>query len=401
MTRTGFSLLVATMFVATFSLVACEASGEFRIAWSFTDGSIQGAGDCSRRGVERVVITFSDDAGSAVRRFEIPCGRGDSGVRSVPVGTYQVRVQAFGPARLPFVDYFTGEVTLLETLTDFRIRDGGGVREGAVVFTPNPECADGVDNDGDGLVDANDPGCLDKDGQYDPIPSRTEEGGVGPGTVQVTWTLNGGRDTCAEVQPDGAAFVALMVNGLDAAVFSCDQGNGSFFMTGGIYEVALRLLDAEAHILAETGTQDATVIQDLTTALSFDVGLGDFDPPQTGQLQLTLSWVEPGMGCGDASPVVENQALVLRDADQEIVEVVDLEGYPWDGSQVMCLEPTVIQGPEVYLPAGQYTLAVAGFAPTGGQCWSLSDALLQVDLGPNPAFHLVVPQTEDTGLCAP
>jgi len=33
---------------------------------------------------------------------------------------------------------------------------------------PVPQCSDGVDNDGDGLIDAKDPGCQDANGKYDP-----------------------------------------------------------------------------------------------------------------------------------------------------------------------------------------------------------------------------------------
>jgi hypothetical protein len=37
-----------------------------------------------------------------------------------------------------------------------------------VVLTPRPECSDGVDNDGDGRVDVDDPDCMGD-------PNRTAE----------------------------------------------------------------------------------------------------------------------------------------------------------------------------------------------------------------------------------
>lgn len=383
------------------TLLGCEGHGEARISWSFTDGPVQGAADCSRRGVAKVVITFEDAGGSPVRTFELPCGPGHSGERTVPEGTYQVRVQAFGPSGLPFRDPETGELTLVEIIPDFVVKDRDKVSEGAVVFTPNPPCADGVDNDHDGLVDADDPGCLDKNGDYDPSPLRTEDDDVGPGTLAVSWTVNGGRDTCAEVQPAGAATVAVLVDGLESGLYSCADGSGSLGLATGDRSVSLRLLDAEGTPLAETPTQDASIVQDVTTTLAFDVGLADFDPPQTGELRLTLSWGDVDGGCGDASPIVATQALLLVDAANEVVDATTLAGDPVDGTPGQCLDPTVTQGLDAYLPAGEYTLSITGAAPNGGQCWTLADLPLRVDIGPNPVLGLVVHQTDATGLCAP
>jgi len=42
-----------------------------------------------------------------------------------------------------------------------------------VTLAPNPACADGVDNDGDGLVDLADPDCADALGESEaPPPSE-------------------------------------------------------------------------------------------------------------------------------------------------------------------------------------------------------------------------------------
>ena len=391
----------ALLVCAGLALAACEGHGEARISWSFTDGPVSGAADCSRRGVGKIVITFQDDLGAAVRTFERPCGSGSSGSLTVPEGTYQVHVQAFGPSGLPFRDPFTDELTMVELLTDFQVKDKKTASEGAVVFTPNPQCADGVDNDHDGLVDADDPGCLDKNGEWDPIPSRTEEDPTNPGTLDVTWLLNGGRDLCSEVQPTGAATAIVLLGGVEAGAFPCDLGQGSLTFTPGTYAASLRLTDADGQPLALAESQDATLVQDQSSSLSFDFGLEDFDPPQTGQLQLRIHWVDVGLGCGDASPMVEGQALVLRDQSDQVVSVATLSGVPWDGTSGLCLDETVLQGPAAFLPAGLYTLSVTGVATTGGQCWSLADEPLWVDLGPNPLHELVVPQTDATGLCAP
>lgn len=399
MTRPSVCLPGALLLCA--ALAACEGHGEARISWSFTDGPVEGAADCSRRGVDKIVITFQDDLGVPVRIFERPCGRGDSETVTVPTGTYQVHVQAFGPSGLPFRDPFTDELTLVEILTDFVVKDRKAVTEGAVVFTPNAPCADGVDNDRDGLVDADDPGCLDKNGLYDPIPGRTEEDPQGPGTLSVSWQLNGGRDTCAEVQPTGAATAILLLGGVEAGAFPCGQGGGTLTSTPGTYAVSLRLVDADGVSLAQTPPLDATLVEDLTTSLAFDVGLEDFDPPQTGQLQLSVSWVDAGLGCADASPVVDAQSLLLEDEEGQAVTVTTLSGVPMDGTEGVCLDDSVLQGPVALLPVGRYTLSVTGTASSGGQCWALEGEPLDVDLGPNPVLFLVVPQIDASGLCAP
>lgn len=401
MTRPSAFFSAALLLAAGLVFAACETHGETRISWSFTDGPVTGAGDCSRRGVDKIVITFQDEVGASLRSFDRPCSRGDSGALTMPTGTYQVQVQAFGPSGLPFRDPFTDEITLVEYLTDVVVKDRKAETERAVIFTPNPECADGVDNDHDGLVDADDPGCLDKNGLYDPTETRTEEDPLSPGTLTVSWRLNGGRDTCAEVQPTGAATAIVLLDGQEAGAFPCGLGGGTFTATPGTYAASLRLSDAQGAILAETASQDATLVQDVTTPLAFDVAVEDFDPAQTGELQLSLSWLDAGLGCDDASPVVDTQTLVLRDDDGQVVTAATLSGVPMDGTSGLCIDDNVIQGPVAYLPAGLYTLSVTGTASTGGQCWSLVDEPLLVDIGPNALHDVVVPQIDATGLCAP
>jgi hypothetical protein len=40
-----------------------------------------------------------------------------------------------------------------------------------------PECSDGIDNDGDGKIDADDPGCYDENGKYNPDDDDESDGG--------------------------------------------------------------------------------------------------------------------------------------------------------------------------------------------------------------------------------
>ena len=70
-------------------------------------------------------------------------------------------------------------------------------------------------------------------------------------------------------------------------------------------------------------------------------------------------------------------------------------------SEGTCIEATVLQGLTTYLPAGTYTLTVTGFEPASSACWDATFPDLEVGLGPNAPFDLVVPQTDATGTCAP
>jgi hypothetical protein len=395
------ALFASLLLIATSLGGGCEGHGEFRITWRFADGDVTSAGDCSRRGVERVVITFENDRGGTVKRFEFPCGRGDSKVRTVPEGTYQVRVQAFGPSGLPFTDPETGETALIHFLTGFQVTDDDGVTEQQVVFTPNPPCADFVDNDGDGLVDAADPGCLDKDGDYDPDPARGEEDDQGPGVLAVSWQINQGRDGCDEVQPAGAPGASVVVDGLEAARFDCVAGSGELTLAAGPHSVALRLLDPDEQVLATTPSRDITLIQDTTETLEFDVAPADFDSPQTGELRLTLEWGSAGQSCGDASPMVADQSLLLLDEADQVVDATLVGGQTLDDTAGQCVDASTIQRVDGLLPVGDYFLSVTGYEAGGAGCWQLPELAVRVDIGPNPLWELVVPTVDATGACAP
>jgi hypothetical protein len=80
--------------------------------------------------------------------------------QSVPAGTIRVRVHLQDAA---------GNATII----------GGSAGEPVTVASPTaaPACSDGVDDDGDGLIDAADPGCVDpQTGRY--VPARDSESAI-------------------------------------------------------------------------------------------------------------------------------------------------------------------------------------------------------------------------------
>ena len=49
-----------------------------------------------------------------------------------------------------------------------------------------PECSDKADNDGDGKIDADDPGCLDNEGKYNPADDDESDEKNGDGGLAAT-----------------------------------------------------------------------------------------------------------------------------------------------------------------------------------------------------------------------
>jgi hypothetical protein len=83
------------------------------------------------------------------------------------------------------------------------------------------------------------------------------------------------------------------------------------------------------------------------------------------------------------------------------MDATSLAGVPLDGTHGQCLDVSVTQGLDAYLPVGRYTLVAWGFETNGTACWQATFADLQVDIGPNAAAAFVVPQVDATGFCAP
>ncbi len=398
------ALFAVALFAVALS-AGCDSTGSYHVTWSFSgsDGEITSAADCSRRGVDRVVITLvSLTTGLDVKSSVHPCHEAGSGNLSVDEGTYLVRVQAYGGSDQPFLDPVTGEDALVETVAELQV-SGSGVAEASVVFTPNPQCADGVDNDADGLVDAADPGCRNKDGDYDPT-SDDEVNDDTNATLAVTWSIHG--DTpCDALQPDGAVGASLLVDGLEVGLYSCDDLLGQVPLIPGDHTVAMQLVDASAIVLATTPAQDASLVGGLPTNLAFAFTLDTFDPPQTGELSFQISWVSAGQTCSDASPMVADQSLWLRDSDGVTVDAMTWAGTTVDNTAAavdQCLDATEIQGLTTYIPAGDYTLDISGFTSGGASCWDATSIDVTVGIGPSAApLDLLVPQTDATGLCAP
>jgi hypothetical protein len=140
-------------------MAGCGNNGKFRVGWTFHEGLalVPGSGDCAKHGVSTISIVGSS-GGSASPTYGVAaaCAAG-SFAGELPAGTWALHLGAIDgegrrkePAGSGFLE---GDVTL-------EVADGQTVEPAAPIFLkPQPTCRDGVDNDGDGRVDLDDPGC--------------------------------------------------------------------------------------------------------------------------------------------------------------------------------------------------------------------------------------------------
>jgi hypothetical protein len=169
------ALLRACALLAFFVVSGCHHDGSIQVSWMFDNGSggQQSAADgCGQHGGDSVLIS-SFDTGSDSDQVQALCAPGVV-TRSVPAGTWTVTVQALNPQGTLIqgvapIDAGVNPQTdgginppgflLSQTGFDLVVTDDGPPALFAVTFNPLPACMDGVDNDGDGRVDLDDPDC--------------------------------------------------------------------------------------------------------------------------------------------------------------------------------------------------------------------------------------------------
>jgi len=135
----------------------CAQEGSLDVAWNF-GGTEPASSGCGQHGVDSILITGVDTSGDSLRQVVI-CTPGQA-TASVKPGNWTVGVAMLDFEGLkmepPATDAYgnptpdsTGTAQVSESVP------------GAVLIqlTPLPACQDGVDNDGDGRADLDDPDC--------------------------------------------------------------------------------------------------------------------------------------------------------------------------------------------------------------------------------------------------
>lgn len=141
------------------AIAGCRQDGSYRVTWDFqadtTPGAMEqsAAAGCGQHGVDAIFVTASDTTGDGDQVLAI-CTLGQA-TRPVPAGTWNIHVQGVDAQRnlMPSV---------VPTASIHAVVVSDGVVSSLpplVTLTFPPACSDGIDNDGDGRVDLDDPGC--------------------------------------------------------------------------------------------------------------------------------------------------------------------------------------------------------------------------------------------------
>jgi hypothetical protein len=156
---------VSLVVLLAVSLCSCGGSGSYELRWTIgckTAGdpscAPRSAYECSRVGIDSVEIFARRDPGATPERAIFPCFSSSEGPVArgpgLDAASYALEVQGLSPGG----QLLSGPVSVSAT-----IPETGFVK--VQVDLPIPAaCGDGVDNDGDGMVDLQDPGCKDPRG---------------------------------------------------------------------------------------------------------------------------------------------------------------------------------------------------------------------------------------------
>jgi hypothetical protein len=154
-------MLSRSIFLGAIALAGCGGKGSYELHWTIGCASatsaacqVASARDCSRAGLDALEVV--ERRGSeGPTRTQLACWSAGEGAvgRGPGLDEGALRLEVFGLT--PGGQRLTGPVTL-----DVIIPATGLVR--AEVDLPRPAaCHDGVDNDGDGLIDLHDVDCKD------------------------------------------------------------------------------------------------------------------------------------------------------------------------------------------------------------------------------------------------
>jgi hypothetical protein len=146
-----------------FLLVGCGEKGTYELSWTIGCGDtespdciIRSAADCSSRGldsVEVIVLPVSEETRAIFPCFSPIWGPKGEGP-GLETGEYDLSIFGITPGGQRLV----GPLSLKATIPE------QGAIKLQIDFPVPPQCADGVDNDDDGLVDAMDHGCSQSQG---------------------------------------------------------------------------------------------------------------------------------------------------------------------------------------------------------------------------------------------
>jgi hypothetical protein len=157
----------------------CAPEGSYEVTWGFLGAGGQeepASIGCGAHGVDAIRILGVSQEGDGHERIEA-CTAGVASA-SLPPGTWLFGIHGLaldGLYKEPLDPNDPMATTILhDWVPDQMVQDGERLSLRRVVFIPQPECRDEVDNDRDGRVDTDDPDCPGGDGATEsPAPPPT------------------------------------------------------------------------------------------------------------------------------------------------------------------------------------------------------------------------------------
>ncbi len=151
------STMLGLCAAAVLAVASCSQNGSYRLSWIFaadptTDATESTSTGCGRFYVDSIMATGTDDAGDAQQIVAL-CTPGWV-TAEAPSGTWSFLVQMLDAKGTLIQSMMPTQATTAEPITA-----DGPQAQFSVTLVPKPACSDGIDNDGDGLVDLADPGC--------------------------------------------------------------------------------------------------------------------------------------------------------------------------------------------------------------------------------------------------
>ena len=144
--------------VGALAVAGCADHGDYTVTWTFAGGGADADPPvgCGMHGVDSIHVTGRSDAGDGDSVTAL-CTDGQLS-HSVAVGTWTLFVQQVD-VRGREVDPTDPQGQPAPPMQMVVVNKDVTSDAVAVELTPRPACGDGIDNDGDGRVDLDDPDC--------------------------------------------------------------------------------------------------------------------------------------------------------------------------------------------------------------------------------------------------
>ena len=163
--------VLPVLLAAAVGGAGCGPDGSYTLSWTITGETSADAYGCSSHGIDGIQVqalhATSLEPASLVT---FPCAP-HFGEHKIDAGDYVLQVTPLNARGERLTDPRTG-VAVAPVEVPVKVPSEGTTNTDAVTLTPNPACADGVDNDGDGLVDLADPDCGNALGESEAPPSE-------------------------------------------------------------------------------------------------------------------------------------------------------------------------------------------------------------------------------------